>query len=302
METTTFSQIVYQAYIPFLIALTSITLPVVTALLSVFSEGREQVTRQFQDEVGKLTKDIGANEIVKKNSFLRLSWELMKKNYFLILLNPSHYIVLFTAPPLISAISVIAAIHQYRLYLSLLSAFFLLVFFFFLSGFIKLLAEITSLVDGRKNERERSMLEAMQNLLKTLDPASQYVKNIWLTINGTRVHDHDSLPSATLGKESSWKVSFNNSENLAAKKTEIGIQLPVGAFEIIKQTGYNVYEAENITRFYEEYIQKKTNRVFTPPLKFIPKRTGEHEIVAWLKGENVETQYFTLKISVEIEA
>ncbi len=66
--------------------------------------------------------------------------------------------------------------------------------------------------------------------------------------------------------------------------------------------GYSVYEPENIVRFQIEYTAKKTNMVFSTPLVFTPKITGEYPITAWLKGENIETKYLTLRIRVEVKA
>lgn len=298
----TLSQLVFSLYVPLIIALVGFVVPVVTILLSIFEQAREEVKNIYQKEITKIAEDIKANELEKKQSTVMLLAKLFTKHYKLLLLNPGYCLLLLVLPPIVSVALSIAALNMYPFIFLSISAIFLILFLTFLCSLIKIIAVVTSLRDNNKDERERAVLETLQNILKNSDPRASKVKNAGLYINGLEIKDGNSLPSATLGKELSLKVNFNNPENdLPAKKIEVGLQFPLEVFDIKKQSGYSVYDKDNIIRFESEYLQKRTRLVFPTPLIIIPKRTGEYTVTAWLKGENVETRYFNLKIKVEME-
>lgn len=167
---------------------------------------------------------------------------------------------------------------------------------------IKLISEATLVRDNKLEERDRAVLEVLQNIQKNSDPAALRVKDACVKIDGIEVVDGVILPPVILGKEFEWKISFRNKGNLPAKKVEIGLKFPLDVFEVKKQSGYSLYEPENIARFENEYIQKNTHYIFSPALAIKPKRTGNHDITVWVKGENIDVKFFTVNVSVEIEA
>src|SRR3989344_6986542 len=164
------------------------------------------------------------------------------------------------------------------------------------------MVEITSSQENKKEEHERNILETLQNISKACDPDLLTIKNVGMTVNDLEIKDGVFLPSATIGKELFLRFHFNNNEkDLAAKNVELGIRFPTESFQIIKKSYYSLYEGDNTVRFESEYVQKNTNLSFFEPLVVIPKRTGSHDIIAWIRGENIKTKYFNLKIKVEVE-
>ncbi|MFA5888973.1 MAG: hypothetical protein WCW47_01635 [Candidatus Paceibacterota bacterium] len=300
--TSTLSQLIFTVYIPFIIAFISLAVPMVGILLSVFAQGREEVSRIHQEEISKITQDIKVNESSRQRWVIKLFWQLLVKRYKLLILNPNYYLPLLVIPPVFSIVFAVLALSMYFKFFIITSLILLVLFQILMWSLIKLIADATLLRDNKKEERERVILETLQGILKNTDPQSLRVKDCHLTIDREKVKDGDVLPVGILGRELSWKITFCNSETqISANKTEIGFQFPKDAFEIKKQNGYNVYERDNIVRFESEYIQKKTNLNYSTPLIVIPKRTGVHKIAAWLKGENVTPKYINLTITIETE-
>ena len=209
----TLSQLVFSVYIPLIIALVGFVVPLVTILLSIFEQGREEIKNIYQGDITKIAENIKANELEKKQSTAMLLWKLFIKRYKLLLLNPVYCLPLLVIPPIISVVISIIALNTHPFLLLSISAIFLILFITFLCSLIKIIAVVTSLRDNKKDERERTVLETLQNILKNSDPRISKVKNAGLYINGLAMKEGDSLPSATLGKELTLKVIFGNPEN-----------------------------------------------------------------------------------------
>lgn len=302
MQPILLSQFVYSIYIPILIAFMSLTIPIVTILLSIFTQGRLDISNIYREQIGKINQKIKANELNEESFTTSFLWQLFYKHYKLTLLNPSSCLLLLVFTLFLSIIFSTLAVAQHLYTWGSISLFFLSLFIFFLWSLTKLMVEITSSQENKKEERERNTLETLQNIFKACDPESLIVKKVGMTINGVKATEGLLLPSATIGKELSLHFSFDNDEkDLAAKNVELGIRFPVESFQVIKKSYYELYEADNTVRFNNEYVQKNTNIIFPEPLIIIPKRTGTYEITSWIRGENIKTKYFDLKIKVEIE-
>ncbi len=220
MESTiTLSKIIYGVYVPFVIVLIGFAVPMVTILLSVFAQGREEIANEHQEKVKKITEDIKVNESTKKYRTLMLVWQLLKQRYKLLVLNPNYYLPFLIIPPVISIIFSVLALKIYPGIFMTASVILLIWFQLFLWSMIKTIAEITAKNTAKKEERERTTLEVLQNILIFSRPESSRVKSCWFGIDGNKVTNNDTLPQVILGRESSWKINFTNADkDLAAKK------------------------------------------------------------------------------------
>lgn len=296
-------RVIYEVYVPFVIAFVGIAVPMVSLLLSIFSQGREEVAQKQREDIEKMGRDIQANEVSRQHSYLKLFFQLTLKRYKLLLLNPFYYLPLLTLPPITSVVFVVLA-GAYNSWLLLsIAGIFIAVFFLLLWSLVIIIADITSRREATKTEQERSVTELLQNIFQSVDPKSSKLQNYAIKIDSTKISNDVMLPTLILGKETSWEVWFINSSNdIPAKRVELGIRFPLEYFEVKQQSGYRVYEPDNITRFNEEYIDQKTSWRFGTRLILTAKLTGKHKIIFWVKGENIEAKYFPAYVTVEVEA
>lgn len=303
MDDTITQILIYQVYVPFVIAFVGIAIPMVSLLLSIYSQGREEIAQKQREEIEKAGADIRANEVSKQHSYIKLFFQLTYKRYKLVLLNPYYYLPLLTLPPITSVAFIILAASYKSWYLLVIAGLLIITFFLLLWSLITIIADITTRREAAKMEQERSTIELLQNISRSVDPKSSRLQKYAIKINDAKIVKDIELPVLILGKESSWKVCFvNSSSDIPAKKVEVGIQFPANHFEVKKQTGYSIYEPDNIVRFNEEYVDQNTSYIFSARLTLTAKLTGKHKVSIWIKAENIEAEYFTAHVTVEVEA
>lgn len=302
-----------------ILALLSIVFPLFVILLTLFSEGiirlREEYQRTREEKMGtlkelqeKLSTAQLDDDIPQDVDSIKKSFRDLKKTEKGIkdkidVLNPRKQILKLIIPLIVAYVcSLLFPNIYYNRYLlfTLPQIIFisLLYFFWIIWKSILIIIEAKKLVD----EKSGSTNEKIEQILKTIAENTQEketnIKKIYVTLDGEKFPTKVKL---SVNKRQDFKIGISNMEDKMAKKVEIGLTFPKIHFTIeAKPPSYEIYggKEEIIIRDHQESIHAKTHLLLADSLNITPKKVGSFNIEAFIKGENIITQYHIIKFEV----
>jgi hypothetical protein len=160
--------------------------------------------------------------------------------------------------------------------------------------------EIAEVVNETKRNADNNLIELLSSSLEKTGFNLLFLKKEKINI----VFNDELLAEGhifdfSLNKEYKIPISIRNSDEIMAKRVEVGIVLPA---EIIITKTPNIAsvsskETENIVRFKEEYIQAGTDQK-KGELSITFLQPGKFNIRAFIKGENIKQTVFRFIINV----
>ena len=309
-----------------------IVVPILVILLSIFREGIQKLTTQYEneknqsednlkDQFKQKTEVIKAKLDVKEmkgnlkelnNSIDKL--EKMKKTAEkkLSSLNPKKQILNLFIPLLISFLSLIAALITKDYWYCVASLVFISALTFTYSvvvlwRLLNTLIEVRETLCEEKQEKENrrsnwesKTIEIFSGLLEKETPnllKEMFLEDIHIMIDDSKIKDAGEIKIGA-NKKQEIKVGIINSETRMAKNVEIGFCFPPD-FIIEKTNYYSIYtgKKEQIVRYTASTIQGDTNLILSP-LITTPLKTGIYSINTFIKAENIEVKNHRLNIEV----
>ena len=314
-----------------ILTLLSIIVPFVLILLTIFREGVDKLTKQYESErlqsetnLKEQFKKITSDETKKidttdiKKSVEKL--ENIKKiaDNKLKYLSPKKQILNLFALFFVSFIGIVVAIikGEYALtlenetyYILIISAVCFVSGIFILWKVVCVIIEAKQFVDEDIKSNNIKTIELLSNIAdKTMN---EYISKVYIIVNNNVIKDEEkdkekdkdadkkvkiSLPQ---NKESKLTVKLNNQELIMAKNVQIGFTFPTDIIISKKQDYASIYNdsKKQIVRYERDYLHGRTN-IELATLDITPMSEGEHIITTFIKAENIKAvyRYFVLKI------
>lgn len=301
-----------QLYGFLVLAFLGVAAPILVILLSVFEEGRLELTTQYENERSQSEKNIKEQlkklaeteetDVTEINQSLK-SLEINKKTAEakLSYLNPKKQIFRLFIPLLLSFLGVILAIltkanvDYVRLYIvvSLICLAYAIVVLLKLTNII---IEVRKTVNDDKKGINMKIIELLSVLVEK--EARYFLKDICITIDDKKIEDNAGEITISADKKQELKIGINNYEPRMAKNIEIGFIFPLD-FIIEKTNYYSIYTTKKIqvVRYETNLIHGKTNlKLF--PLIITPLKEDDYKIKTFIKAENIESTYHNLNLKV----
>jgi hypothetical protein len=302
----------------------SIIIPFILILLTMFREGMDKLSKQYENErltsetnikeqgkkiLAEKTNEVDISNIQESIRKLKNIKKIAKKklNYLL----PKKQILRLFALFFLSFIGIVVSIinGEYALTFKNVTYYILIISAVcFVLGIIILWKMVCVIIEAKQfvdEEIKSNNIKTIELLSKIADMTmEEFISKVYIIINDIHIKDEDknaekkveiSLP---LNKESKLKVIVNNHELIMAKNLEIGFIFSTDMI-INKKDSYSIYtdSEQQIVRYELDYIHAKTNQPL-PTLDITPMKEGEHTIRTFIKGENIKAiyRYFIIKV------
>jgi hypothetical protein len=304
----------------------SIIVPFVLVLLTMFREGIDKLTKQYEtqrfeseknikEQMKKISTDptnkVDITNIEESISELKNIEKTANKklNYLL----PKKQILRLFALFFVSFIGIVAAIinGEYALTLGNVTYYILIISAgCFVLGIIILWKMFCVIIEAKQfvdAEIKSNNVKTIELLSKIADMTmEEFLKHVYIDINNSIIKEENettgkkvviSLPP---DKESKLNVKISNRELTMAKKLEIGFIFPNDVI-IKKKEGYSstyTDDKQQIVRYERDHIHGKTEQPLSTTLDITPMKEGEYTIKTFVKGENIKAvyRYFVLRI------
>lgn len=298
--------------------------PIVGTLLSIFQEGSDVLVTQYENERKQTEKNIKAqlqkfgekNASVKEEE-IRDNLDKLKdiKNQAekkLSYLKPKRQILELFIPLAIAFLGVQAAslLVGKEFFVGSLSFSWVYVpLALSLALFIFVLVHIWKLVDiiielkraESKSKEERETKQLLSSVLDELVKGeSPFLKKVYIYVEDEEVAKGKPEIRISAQEKKNLKVEIANAESRMVKNIEIGLIFPLD-FIIEKTSYFSVHNngSAQIVRYTSDFVHGKTRQIAPKPLVVTPLTKGDHEVVTFIKAENVKTMYGKFVIKVE---
>ena len=299
----------------FILTLIGFVIPILTILLSLFSEGTKALILKYETEKKQSDENI-SNELKKKESGQELDYKSLEKTLKKLnknkkvaeeklgYLKPIKLVAKISLPLIISYVSLLFLFNNLDFGLVILLIFisaitFLLSIYFIWKSLI-ILVEVTGIINETKRNSEDKIIELLSRLIDKNNEDSMFLKpeKINIKLNKILLTETTNLKYA-INVNHSISVSINNSSDLMAKNIEIGFIFPPDFLVERTSNISSIYteETKQIVRFRQEFVRgNEDNQQGKMEITFL--KDGIHDITAFIKGENFRNKYIKFKIEV----
>lgn len=292
--------------------------PVIGILLSIFQEGIAKLSSQYDNE--KQQSENNIKELLKKESKeidlskIEESVKRLKRmqgtaRWKISILDPKKQLLVLFLPLIFSFLLTLFATTQnftIPIYRWVFQAKYIMVFVGGLSFLVALgvlwnlfgiIIEVMKIIDKDKKDAERKTIELLAGLLE--NSSKYFLKKVFAVINNKTIDDNSFEISFTQNIPSSLNIDVLNQEPKMAKNIEIGF-IFTPDFIIEKSNKYTIYtdETSQIVRYETNSLQGNTRLVLSP-LVITPLKQGKYDIRVFIKAENIESNYFKMKLTIE---
>ena len=301
-------------YAYFLLTILGFIIPIFAILLTLFHDGVAKLALQYQTErtqtEKKLTTQLqkaGGSESLDVKGIQQTIKELerVKKtaDAKLSLLTPKKTILRLIIPLSIAFIGLVpnfffSTIYSY--FAGCISLLFVGYIFFQFWKLLDILVEVKSLLDAETKNDQRRIPELLAEIAgNTKKGAAYFIERIFIKFDNVLLNQESNKVALTVDKKTDVPMRLINKDPLMAKDIEAGFRFPI-EFLIEKTDGYNIYANadEQIVRYSLDRLHGDTSYVLSP-LVITPLKKGNYDFKIFIKGENIETKYRELTISVE---
>lgn len=298
-----------QLYGFFILSLLGVIAPILVILFSMFHEGMQKLTTQYESErikseknIQEQLKKIGEAEktdITEVKSSLK-KLEVIKKNAKtkLVYLDPKKQIRKLSIPLVCSFIGVILAIlkQNYAGLFVVVSLMFLTYALFVLWKLLGIIIEVRKITGDDKRETDSRIIELLTALVEK--EAQYFLKKVYIAIDDKNIKDDTGEITIAADKKQELKIGVHNSESRMAKNMEIGFIFPL-EFIIEKTDHYSIYTntTNQIVRYTTTAIHGNTNLKLNP-LIVTPLKEGAYKMRTFIKAENIESVYRDVNLKV----
>lgn len=293
-----------------------IVVPILVILLSVFQEGIQRLTTQYENERSQSEKNI--NEQLKKigeagktnvpqieESLKQLKAIKKTAEAKLSYLRPKKQILRLLIPLLISFLAVICAILVaapigYVLLcvaISVVSFTYTAVVLWTILGVI---IEVRKNIEAAKKDADTKTVELLSGILDKVEKGVPYfLKNVYISIQGIDIRGDKAELTLSAGVKQELKVRIDNLESRMAKNVEVGFTFS-SDFIIEKTTYYSLSTdtTTQVVRYVQNFIQGSTV-VLLQPLIVTPLKQGSYKVYTFIKAENIEATYRVLNLTTK---
>jgi hypothetical protein len=301
-----------QLYGLLILTVLGFALPILTVLFSLFPEGTralsdktENERRQSEDNIRSETGrreakepiDIGSLEQILKKLKKRKAQAESKLRY----LSPHGLALAISIPAgeaflllMIGVQDVSASIRAIAI-LASLGAFGLAVMA--LSSTIRVLSEVSELVNANRRSTESRIVDLLTNLAERGGIENLFLKegDVWVTVDGKTLTKESEL-TFSVNKKHDLAIVIVNHGEMIAKIVEVGMTLPTDVL-VEKAPHFWVFsdEEEQVVRFKADRIQAHTKLV-QGKMGITLLRAGRYDVGVFIKGENVRYSMFTVAL------
>jgi hypothetical protein len=309
-----------ELYAFFLLTVLGFIIPTLAILFSLFSDGLAKLFQQYETERNQTEKrlsaqlqkaggpqsDAGAVEIdlIGIRKTIR-ELESVKKtaNKKLRLLAPKKAILRLALPLFLAFVAILPSFFQLSLITYLLDIASLFLLGYLLIQFWKLLqilVEVKAILDIESKNEQRRVPDLLAEIASnTKKGAAYFLEKVYIKFNGVKLIKDVNEVALAVDKKIEVTISLVNLDSRMAKDVEAGFRFPT-EFLIEKSQKYSIYTGgdEQIVRYSLDRLHGDTDSIMSP-LVLTPLKKGEYEFKTFIKGENIESKYRSLKIKVE---
>jgi hypothetical protein len=298
-----------------ILTLLGFVLPILTILLSLFSEGTKALTLKYENEKKQSDENI-TSELKKKEkgnpldyAALEKTLKILKKNKKnaekkLSYLKPSSFVIKISLPLAISFVCLVSLFYAELFWQIIATIIVIMVSFIYSIYFIwkslAVLIEVSVIVSETKRSSEDKIIELLSNIANKNGDDSIFLKpeNINIKFNNEIIQPKKQIDFA-INISHEIPISIINSGDMMAKNVEIGFIFP-SDFLVEKTTNIDSLYAEEerqIIRLRDEFVRGSENKM-KGKIKTTFLKAGVHEVTAFIKGENVKNKYIKFFIKV----
>jgi len=303
-----------QLYGSLILTLLGFVLPILTILLSLFSDGIKTLEGRYENEKKQSQDNIGS-ELKKQQDGKDLNIESISKSIKalrdkrrqaeikLSYLKPNKLLMKISVPFILAFVGVLVATQSHSIIASFLclvgSVLSFICGIYYLLASIAILIEITEIVNQAKKNTDEKIVELLSVLVD-----QDGKDDIFLEENKTVAEFNGRILGAgatfefAVNKPYEIPVSIVNKDEKMAKKVELGFVFPED-FLIEKTSNLSIYSDDKtqIIRFKQEFIQSHENNE-QGKIKVTFLKSGEYKVETFLKGENVKYRRFVFSVKV----
>lgn len=303
-------EIVLELYGSLILTVLGFVLPILTILLSLFPDGVKVLATKYENE-RKQSDDNILTEIQKKKSKNGLDYNALEKTLStlkkkkhqaetkLAYLKPTQLIVKIFLPFIVALAGVAVALQTHSLVALISSAIAFLCGIYTLWMSLRILIEVTEVVNQTKRDADDRVVELLSNLVKRSSVDSLFLKKEELKLKfNNKVLKQDEFFEFSVNRQYEIPISIMNASEKMAKKVQVGLVFPKD-FLIEKTSNLSIFtdEKNQIIRFNNEIVQAQENYLKGKMLiTFLS--TGEYKIKTFIKGENVQFHQFAFNLKV----
>ena len=298
-------------------------IPIILILLSMFRKGLEKLTSQYEDErlqseanikeqlkkiadtdqtetidLSNIKKNVQKLEKIKNDATKKLAYLSPKEQTFRLF---TLYLLSFVG--VTTAIVYDSQLRNETFFILFISAACFAVATFILWKMFCVMVEAKQVLDDEIKSNEIKLTEISLRSLELLSaiankPVQEFLSDVWILVNNTKIKDKDSKISLPLNTESNLAITISNKDLIMAKNVEIGFIFPPDII-INKKKSYSLYadEKKQIVRYHQDSIQGSTSQILAT-LDLTPMTEGDHSIKTFIKGENIKAIYRDIVLNV----
>ncbi len=303
-----------QLFSSLLIALIGVVTPMVALLMSIFGEGLRKLAEQYESERAQTEKNL-ANQLQKSGEAKPIDVSQIERTIKelravksiaerkLQLLDPKKAVLGLFVPLFAALLFLLPSIFYKSTEANWWGVLSLPCVGFALRRFWQLLdiiIEVKKTVDAEAREERRKVPELLTEIARnTLKGAAYSLDDVYAFFNNVKLEKDINECLMYVDRKVDVPIKINNDEARMAKDVEAGFRFP-SDFLIEKSSSYSVFSSENeqIVRYSVDRIHGNTNTILAP-LVVTPLKKGQFEFKTFIKGENIESKYRTLRIRVE---
>lgn len=313
------NDIIFQIYGAFILTLAGFVLPILAIAITFFSEGVKLLRENYENEKKQSENNLEA-ELKKRSTGGDINYDTLEKNISILkvtgkradkrikYLSPQHILLQSAIAVGVCLVSFLLALFLYnRVFyiptsLFIISIIFLVRVLVVFSRSIEAIIEASLAVQKISRTAEEKELELLTTLVDNSKNggASLFVdpKNISVFFSGKTITSGEEYSFSVNNKHTIKNTALKNSSEYMLKNVEFGIVFPP-EFLIESETADSIYsgDKEKIIRFKFDIIQSRVNKLMGDmDLTFL--KTGDFNVTAFVKGENLKTKDIKFKIKV----
>lgn len=305
-------ELAIQLYGYLILTLLGFITPILAILLSLYSRGISQLSKEYQEEKSRAEAQIRELAKSEKTDIKEIESSINKLKKIgqttkqkLAYLQPKAQIINLFALLLTSFLCVICALLDAKILWASIS-FILISFLLLICGIyilyemLLVFVEVKKIADTQKEEDKAKIVDLLSAIVERTDKGGMlFLHNVAITIDGIKFKDDKQSIDIEINKSQGFSIGFSNTENRMVKNLEIGLVF-TNDFIIQKSSDdYSIYsnKTQQIIRFKKDFIQGDTHYIFGT-LNITALKLGDYIVENFVKAENIEVIKGSFKLKV----